>query len=175
MFAELQTRGDDGHSRHESVRELSLDMRYSGQEYTLAIPVELDDQGQIASTSTAIAERFTAEYERAFAHSLDGEVEIVNLRATVRTALPRRATESRPTGSGRSIEDAPIHRAHSFRDGERIPFKILDRHDLPVGEQIASPAIVLEPTTTTYVDTGFRISVDDASGCMILTDDDAAA
>ena len=39
---------------------------------------------------------------------------------------------------------------------ERTSFKVLGRGDLHPGEVVPGPAIVLEPTTTTYVDVGFR-------------------
>ena len=69
--------------------------------------------------------RSRASTTRTFGHSMDEEVEIVSLRATLRTDLPRRAAEQPRTartrrGAGDTIE------AWSFARGERLPFALVD-------------------------------------------------
>ena len=46
---------------------------------------------------TEIRDAVHADYERTFGHAMDEAVEIVSLRATLRTPLPRRAAEQRPS------------------------------------------------------------------------------
>jgi N-methylhydantoinase A len=149
LFAGLAERAA---GRDDVVREIALDMRYAGQEHTLTVAVP--GEGAIAADADAIRAAFTADYDRTFGHLIDEEIEIVSLRATMRTPLPRRAAEVAPgspstNGSARSVE------AWSFTRGERLPFAIVDR--TAIGESgLAGPAIVLEPTATTYLDAGFE-------------------
>ncbi len=81
------------------TREIVLDMRYVGQEHTLTISVPGD--GAISAGADGIRDAFTADYDRTFGHVIDEEIEIVSLRATIRTELPRRAAEQQAAG-GRS-------------------------------------------------------------------------
>jgi N-methylhydantoinase A len=57
----------------------------------------------------------------------------------------------------------------SFTAAERLPFALVDRHGLGVGDRLDGPAIVVEETATTYLDAGWAAEVD-ASGCLVITD-----
>jgi N-methylhydantoinase A len=57
--------------------------------------------------------------------------------------------------------------AYSARLGTVTTFAVLDRDALAVGSATPGPAIVLEPTATTYVDSGERILID-PTGHMIV-------
>src|SRR5262249_50815851 len=112
LFARLEAR--DG-----SSRETRLDVRYVGQEHTLTITVE--PEAGAADTRSL----FTREYERTFGHVMDEAAEIVSLRATVRTSLPRRA-DGPPT----AVQDGRPPRSietFSFTRAERLPFSLVDR------------------------------------------------
>ncbi len=131
--------------------EAALDFRYSGQLYTLTVPwpdpAPDSDAGDLAAA-------FAGQYERSFGHTLDAPVEIVAVRATLREPLPARDARGAARGNGgapaRTIE------AFSFRRRERIAFAVRDRDTLSE-EPVAGPMIVLEPTTTTYVDDGYVV------------------
>jgi N-methylhydantoinase A len=89
------------------------------------------------------------------------------VRATLRTALPRR--DERPIEAHDAPEVDEVD-AYSFAHGERLPFRVVTRGDLDPGEALAGPAIVLEATATTYVDDGFT-AVRDEGGLLFLTDE----
>lgn len=164
LFEGLEARtngfGDD------AVREVGLDMRYAGQEHTLTIPVP-SEGGRIAVGEADVHRLFTEEYARTFDLTMEEELEIVSVRATLRTPLPRRE-ESRPaavaSADGRTKASSD---AYSFTRGERMPFAVVDRESIPAGQTVAGPAIVLEETATTYVDAGFALEVD-LSGCLFI-------
>jgi N-methylhydantoinase A len=59
--------------------------------------------------------------------------------------------------------------AFSFADDESRDFEVIDRESLAPGTEFEGPAIVMEATTTSYVDAGMRGVVHD-SGALILTD-----
>jgi N-methylhydantoinase A len=168
LFVELAQRTGD-RDRSSLEREAALDLRFVGQEHTLTVPLALRDGVPAASSPDALRV-FFAEYERAFGHTMHEAVEIVSVRATVRTRLPRRE-ERRPTAADRSTSQARTFEAFSFTRGERVSFSVLERAALPAGEHVAGPAILLEPTTTTYLDVGFVAEVD-GSGVLFLTNEE---
>jgi N-methylhydantoinase A len=151
----------------EPRREAALDMRFVGQEYTLTIPAE-SDAARLTVGADALRSTFMREYERTFGHSMDEAVEIVSVRATLRSPLPRRAEKLPGSGNGRPFEPSTIQ-AYSFTLGEPAEFDVVERESLGVGGRLAGPAIVLEPTATTYVDAGFSVEVD-VTGTMFIED-----
>jgi N-methylhydantoinase A len=163
LFAQLEARAGD---RDEGHREQRLDMRYVGQEHALTIALPGD--GDTAATADEIRAIFDREYGRTFGHNIDQDVEIVSLRATVRTALPRRVGERLASREAAVESGSDWIDGWSFTRGERLPFALIERE--AVGpEPLDGPAIVLEQTATTYVDAGFRVHRGRA-GVLHLTD-----
>jgi N-methylhydantoinase A len=142
------------------AREAALDLRYVGQDHTLTVPV---DVAAGFPSPAEIRTLFREEYGRTFGIDVDDDVEVVVVRAALRRALPRR--RERPAGVVRH-EPRSVS-AYSFEAGCRLRFAVIDRAAIPVGEAIAGPAIVVEPTTTTYLDQGF--SARHADGCLRIT------
>jgi N-methylhydantoinase A len=167
LYAEVERRAAHAGSAG-SLRETALDMRYVGQEHTLTV-LAGDERGGIAATPEEVRERFRAEYEQTFGLRMDEAVEIVSLRATIRTPLPRRSEPAvaSTNGAGRDAESQGTTRAYSFALGEWTDFGVLRRDALAVGARIAGPAIVLEETATAYVDAGFAGRVHE-SGSIVL-------
>jgi N-methylhydantoinase A len=168
LFTTLVSRAYDAGSG--TGREIGFDMRYVGQEHTLTIGVPAES-GRIAATVPEINDLFTREYERTFGHSMEEAVEVVSVRATLRTPLPRRAEERvLASANGRP---AGMWNAYSFTRGEKLEFAVVERASIGVGEAIAGPAIVLESTATTYLDAGFSARHDE-TGSLFLTDEEAS-
>jgi N-methylhydantoinase A len=167
LFERLDSRAE-ANLQGTVIMEAEFDLRYPGQEYTLTVPVALAD-GRIVESPEEIARRFAELYERTYGHSFDVGVDILSARAVERTVLPR-ATRSRPAtptnGAGRAPRTA---RAYSFANEEWCEFEVIDRDSLPVGSRFAGPAIVMETTTTSYIDAGLTGAVHE-SGALILTD-----
>jgi N-methylhydantoinase A len=169
LFESVATRAASSNGQTGTTREVAADMRYVGQEHTITIPLRSED-GRITASLEEIRDAFTQEYAKTFGHEMDEQVEIVSLRATLRTPLPRRAAEhmgaTPPDGRGAaSIE------AYSFTKGEWTPFRILRR--AAVDEPVAGPAILLEETATTYLDAEFEARPHE-SGSLFITDTGAA-
>ena len=146
------------------TQEAELDLRYEGQEYTLAIPVALDTEAHIAETAQEIGRRFAAGYLRSYGHNFEVQVDILSVRAIERTALPRATVRS--ARGGANGDEPHTTSAWSFARGAWQEFTVLDRAGLAPGSSFAGPAIVLEPTTTTYVDVGFEARVRD--GALVI-------
>jgi N-methylhydantoinase A len=137
--------------------EVSLDMRFHGQEYTLAIDARLIESAE------QLADDFRTEYRRTYGGVLESPVEIVNIRVARRRILPARVEKHEYEALG-TAESA---KCFSFADDRYCDFRQVHRGDLVSGERHAGPAIVYEPTTTTYVDSGFDYGVD-VHGCLAL-------
>ncbi|MES1248501.1 MAG: hydantoinase/oxoprolinase family protein [Actinomycetota bacterium] len=163
LFAELADR--TGRSAGEHVQEIGFDMRYAGQEHSLTVDIACDG-GQIGWSTDEIAAAFTREYARTFAHEMDEDIQIVSVRASVRTPLPR-LEQKVASGAAAADEPARTFEAYSFTRDEWLPFRLVDRASLDPGAEIAGPAIVLEATATTYLDAGFD-GVVDPSGSLLV-------
>lgn len=151
----------------EYVREIALDMRYVGQEHSLTISVPGD--GKLGTSMDEVRKRFVADYDRTFDHTIEEEIEIVSIRAAVRTTLPRRVAEQHraAAGSGAARPFGTVE-AWSFTRGERLPFALVDRAAIGP-EGLDGPAIVLEETATTYLDAQFH-AARGAGGVLKITD-----
>lgn len=162
LFSQLDERITD---THVGEREIGLDMRYAGQEHHLTV-LASSTGGRVTASATELHELFTREYDRTFAHTMDGAVEIVAVRATVRMALPRRQTDTgagaEPAGQEETIE------AWSFTSAQRMPFRVIERSTIGPDATVNGPAIILEPTATTYVDQSWSARVREA-GSLFLT------
>jgi N-methylhydantoinase A len=167
LFAQLDERLDR-RVAGEVSHEAELDLRYPGQEYTLTVAVALDD-GRIAEAPADIARRFGEAYERNYGHSFEVGVDILSVRAIERTALPRPSARA-PKGSANGSAPARTSaEAYSFQRDEWCSFDVIERDNLAPGITFDGPAIVMEATTTSYVDAGLRGTVHE-SGALILSE-----
>lgn len=149
--------------------EAALDLRFAGQEYTLTVPVAFDGAA-IGFDEDAIRDEFISQYRRTYGHSMDEPVEIVSARISLRTPLPRLEPAAwSANGAGAASRDRPVS-AYSFRARTRLDFSVLSRSELAPGSTVAGPAIVTEPTATTYVDDGFSIDVHPSGALLISTE-----
>ncbi|MCY3749989.1 MAG: hydantoinase/oxoprolinase family protein [Gammaproteobacteria bacterium] len=165
MYSDLAARAGSSGGGDEWAREVGLDMRYKGQEHTLSINVP-GENGRVTISTDQVREIFTRDYDRTFGNTMDEPVEIVSIRATVRHALPRRTEgPSALNGSGGIHQD---REAYSFTEKKRMNFRILDRSSMQVGDTLAGPAIINEPTATTYLDANWDCEVH-GSGCLFIS------
>jgi N-methylhydantoinase A len=168
LFAELETRVARQSANGRRAREVDLDMRYVGQEHSLTVRAP-SAHGRITARDTELHEAFSHEYERTYRHTMEEPVEIVNLRATVRTPLPRRTEDYGTMTYDRSGEPSRRLEAYSFTRGAWLEFDVLRREELTPGSVIERPAIILEETATTYLDADFVARVH-GSGCLLISD-----
>jgi N-methylhydantoinase A len=149
----------------ENVMISSLDLRYQGQEYSLSVDVPFD--GRIDAPVDEIARVFTTNHERRYGHRLRSAIEIVAARITSTTPLPKTTLLSQLSASG-AAESRDIIDAFSFTRQERVPFAVIGRSSLKVGDVVDEPSIILEETATTFLDDGFK-SVVHPTGALLIT------
>jgi N-methylhydantoinase A len=149
LVAELERRP---RPEGERVVEVHVDVRYVGQEHTLTVPAPQENDGLAAGAELTLRDSFAEAYSRTFGHTMDEAVEIVTFRVSSSTALPKGAAPRPPAAAAGRPGERP---AWSFARAERCTFAVVDRATLAPGEELRGPAIVHEPTATTYLDAGF--------------------
>ena len=139
----------------------SLDVRYRGQEHSLAI--ELRD----GDTAADVEQRFHDMHRARHGHAMPERAEILTVRVRATGRLPKpglpaiapASEPARPSGSRAAFDVAT---------GRPAGFPVYQRHDLLAGHQLSGPAIVEEGTATTVFFGDQRLRVDEA-GQLIIT------
>jgi len=156
--AELESTGFSPDRRRFAA---SLDMRYAGQSFELAVPVALEVAG-IADIEQAFARIYVARYGAAKA----GATEIVSYRLAAwgLTDKPQLPTIER---AGRTLEAArSVERAVVFGGGA-LDVPIIARDRLPPDVVVNGPALIEEAGSTSVVPPGWSAALD-AIGCLVL-------
>jgi N-methylhydantoinase A len=152
------------HAR-DAQYQITLDIRYVGQEFTLAVPVEL---AQLKSGDRkAIRTAFDALYEHRYAHhSPEEPVELVNMRLG---AIGQRAKLAFPSlGVSGDAKPASEQQAYFSSAAKPLTAKVYKREALGAGAEIAGPALIQEHGTTTVLFENDRLKVA-PSGEMIIS------
>ena len=150
--------------------DLSLDMRYAGQNFELSVPL---DAGVPASPLRAVpdletlAERFYRVHDATYGyHSREDAVEVVNYRLTARG----RIFDDTPAPASEPDDPVPSPDAHRevwFSDAGSVRSAVYSRERLAPGHRIAGPAIVEQLDATTPIYPGDAACVDRAGNLVI--------
>jgi N-methylhydantoinase A len=140
----------------------SLDVRYRGQEHSLAI--ELRD----GDSALDVERRFHALHRTRHGHAMPEPAEILTVRVRATGRLPKPALPTiaqareaaRPSGSRAAFDVAT---------GRLAAFPVHQRHDLLAGHHLTGPAIVEEGTATTVFFGDQQLRVDDAGQLLITS------
>ena len=137
---------EDGFDDQAIRLEPSADLRYSGQEYTVTLPLHTGDG--LRAVIDGITDQFAEAHEVRYGHSNPGEaVEFVNLRMAAFGAMTRPRPRALPTGK----TPAPVDTERTWFGDTWFDTPVYQRSELPAGARIAGPAIVLEDACTTLV------------------------
>ncbi len=161
LFAQLEAGEISGALR----RSIQLDIRFVGQEHTLTVAGPMRG-GTVAAEPDLLTETFLREYDRTFGSTIDEQVEIVCVRAIVDRTSDDAQLSGASNGHARTTTTAAARpatartrSAWSFTAERELPFAIIERDSLTPGSRLQGPAIVLEPTATTYLDDGYALEV----------------
>ena len=143
--------------------ELSLDLRYVGQNFEL--PVRLDVWG--LPDAAGLRKAFFEAHEIAYGyHNPHDPVEVVNVRLTARGRLhrPRHGeARARALGAPRPIETRAVH----FDPDQPVDTPVFDRALLNPEQEIAGPAVIEQLDATTLLHPGDRARLDRAGNLLI--------
>ena len=166
VLDEIRSEGHPGETRVE----LSVDMRYAGQNYEINLPIDLTN-----ATVERLAEQFDDEHWRLYGFSQPERMhEIVNARATGVGVVDLGAVEGllalHPSGDAPTEAPEPRETREVFDEiaNDFIVTAIYDRQELPVGPEIKGPAVIEEMDSTTVVPSDGKVAMDDF-GNLIIT------
>ena len=171
-FAELRAAGEEALARDRLSRgrfDFAADLRYRGQEHTIAIPVV--QAADLASDTAATRLRFNEQHDRRYGHAApDQSIEVVNLRLTVTVPRMQDVIARWLAEPWTPTETVPEQRRPVVLDDPARPLaaRILWRPALAAGTEIVGPAVIEEPNSTTLIGPGDRARVD-ASGHLVIT------
>ena len=170
LFEELSERarrflGAAGFATNAILQRPQINLRYPGQNWSLAIDVDLAGDGD------ALLERVVASFhrrhEQEYGHArLAEQPEITGVRLLSHAETPKPAFASGFTASARRPEPSATRRANLGRG-----FEIVAVHraaSLAPGDVVASPAIIEETFTTIAVYPGWEARLDDAGDYALL-------
>jgi N-methylhydantoinase A len=143
----------EGVMEKDTATFYSLDLRYSGQSYTLQVPW----QGSAAS-----ARAFHESHEREYGHRMELPVELVNVRVLVRAPAP---PVEMPLWKA-SAEGVP--ECQTQVQGYEAPVGVRFRDSLRMGEVLRGPALVYDTVATTFIDRNWRGEIDRYGNLMVI-------
>jgi N-methylhydantoinase A len=148
---------------------LSLDMRYVGQNYELAVEVANAESRPALPTAEALRKAFFAEYLRAYGHYDEkAPIEIVNVRLRAVAKLPQsRSVPAAPTKQSKANRTADVW----FDETGPVKTPMFNRSGLAVDTRIDGPAIITQLDATTVVPPWTRIKVDAALNLIMEIND----
>lgn len=143
----------EGVAKESTETFYSLDLRYSGQSYTLQVPW----QGSAAS-----ARAFHESHEREYGHRMELAVELVNVRVLVRAPAPPMELPSWTSSADGGDEcQVQVH-------GYETPVGVRFRDRLRMGEILRGPMLICDAVATTFIDRDWRGEID-RYGNLVLT------
>ncbi len=146
--------------------QFGADLHYVGQFHEVEVPAPAA-LSMTAPDLEAVVEAFHRRHDKLYGYAMRGTpIELINLRVTGRgiTEKPTVARQATATGSP---DDALQKRRPVCFDGEFVDTPVYDGLRLHVGNRIAGPAIVAQPTTTIVVPPGFDLECDESDNYLI--------
>lgn len=135
--------------------EVHAHVRAAGADSLFEVPL-----GALPAMRAAFAEAFRAR----FGYPPAGALTVDLLRAEAVAATGASAELPLPDAS----EAAPVETVAAWMTGERVEAPVHRRTELPVGAEVAGPALVVDPVSTTVVEPGWRARIGD-EGSLILS------
>ncbi len=147
----------DGIPPERHVHEFSLDMRYAGQSFTLAIVWRPDD-----ADFGPLRRDFDTRHEETFGYAdPPNEAEVVNIRLVSTGKVDRPTLNLAPSATA-----PPRVTLRRVWFGGWIDTAIYDRVELPAGLAVEGPLVIEEAGGTTVVPPGWTVCVHE-SGALI--------
>jgi N-methylhydantoinase A len=136
-------------------QQVHLDLRYTGQEFTLPVPVTIAQLKK--GDHRAIRALFDKMYEQRYAHhSPDEPVEMVNIRLAIIGKRPKLKFPKKRGGKAPRPRRRPVHLGSAVKP---VSCPVYARDTLPAGMRIPGPALIEEHGTTTVLYPGDQCRV----------------
>ncbi|HEV7518983.1 MAG TPA: hydantoinase/oxoprolinase family protein, partial [Thermoanaerobaculia bacterium] len=140
------------------VRRQLLDLRFVGQEGTIAVEIR---------PGVAVEEAFAAAYRTLYGYTPEGRpVELVALRA-IASSRPAPLAALAPAGTAGSLPAPPASHRRACFSGRLREVPVYERASLTPGATFTGPALVFERHSATVVAEGWEGRMDGA-GALVL-------
>ena len=133
----------------------SVDCRYKGQSHPLNLPWNSQ------SDLNELESQFHQAHEKNYGHSLDVQVELVNLRVQLHGETPEFKLPRWQAQSQQGIKEIKVA-------GITELVAVFQREQLQIGQCIQGPALIVETTSTTWLDQGWSAEVDGVGNLMLI-------
>ncbi len=155
----LEEMGQEGLELADIMVRCSMDLRYSGQSYSLNVDFDRDE-----TDLQVCQQHFHAQHQRIYGHSLAEPVELVNIRIAVSGPEPDMILEPcTQTATAQPCRHIPL----AGLDASAAVFR---RAELGCGQRLAGPAVILEEVATTFVAPGWVCFRDDVGNLVLIRD-----
>lgn len=162
LVAAARTWNEASHASTPAVVSLSLDVRYIGQNYELAVALP---GTAVAIDPAAVRRDFLAAHATKYGHAdPKAPIEIVNVRVEARIpAHQPTVTASAATQRAAAETTAPVW----FEASGPTATRFVDRASLAPGTRLAGPVVITQFDSTTVVPPGCTVEID-ASGSILI-------
>jgi N-methylhydantoinase A len=170
-FADLQAAGEAGLQRDGLSGgrfSFAANLRYRGQEHTIAIPVARP--ADLVGATGETRRRFDEQHDRRHGHAApDQSIEIVNLRLVVTVPRMTDAIGHWLNKPWAAEDTAPVERRTIVFDDPARPVEAQTfwRAGVMAGTEIEGPAVIEEAMSTTFVPPGDRALIDPRGNIVI--------
>jgi N-methylhydantoinase A len=157
VYEEMVKEASAGLRRNKAPEyQVHLDLRYVGQEFTLSVPVTLEQLKK--GDRQAIRTAFDQLYEHRYAHhSPEEPVEIINVRLA---ALGKKPKLNFPKlGESGKAKPARTRKVCFSAKGGLVDTPVYERSELGAGAKFTGPALIQEHGTTTVMFEGDECTV----------------
>ncbi len=159
------TLDEEGYDASCRAIELSVDLRYVGQDHALTLP--LSGQAFDATMIAELGKAFAAEHERIYGYRSEREsVQIVGLRCVGRGLSPNRKLPDRLDVVSPDASIAALRRCYFGPNHGWVDIAVVPRDGL-TGQSISGPAIVEEDNSSTIINPGWSATLDAWSNIVI--------
>lgn len=154
--------GEEG--REVQIRiERYVDARYQGQEHSVKVPIT---QAALKNQDMGVLRRnFDELHQRAYEFTLRDAMEIVTCHLVAYVKLPKPAIRPIPRGRGSRTKPKESRLIHLEDQTARV--EVFERSNLAPGVRLKGPVVIEEPTSTTIVNRGDRLRVDQYGNLQI--------
>ena len=147
-----------------------IDARYEGQNFEVHVALDgLSLAEKPDALDREFGERFRAAHRAAYGYDIPGRaVEIVTLRLKMIGAVRKPRLMASAADSIRGSSETGRRPVYFDRATGWVETPVHDRARLPIGAEIAGPAVIEEMSATTLLHPGQRATTD-AAGNLIVT------
>jgi N-methylhydantoinase A len=155
----------EGYDAHLRVIELSVDLRYVGQDHALTLPLTAANFD--AAVAARLRDAFQAEHERIYGYRSERErVQIIGLRCVGRGLSPHRMLPDRLDVQRRGAPAETTRRCFFGAERGWIETAVVSRMSL-AGRHVHGPAIIEEDDSTTVLNAGWSATLDARSNIVM--------